>query len=49
LLTTLDQLLHSPSYMMDRLFWPLWTAVVIALAYVAIRTQRNWVSNEPVA
>jgi hypothetical protein len=44
---TLDQLLLATAYKLDRLFWPVWVAVVVALVYVAVRTQRHWRGRAP--
>jgi hypothetical protein len=44
---TLQQLLLAPAYQLDRLFWPIWVAVVVALVYVAVRTQHDWRSRAP--
>ena len=43
----LDQSLLQLSYAMDRLFWPVWVSMVVALVCVAVRTQRDWSSREP--
>jgi hypothetical protein len=44
---TLDQWLLMLAYKLDWLFLPIWVAVVVALVYVALRTQRDWRSKAP--
>jgi hypothetical protein len=44
---TLNQLLLATAYKLDWLFWPVWGAVVVALVYVAVRTQPCWRSRAP--